>query len=112
MEVAVGLQMGFAMLLVEGLKQLVWKYWPKFNIDPKWYLVATPVANALVALLFAVLAFGGYTLPTDWTSWAQALGQVFVTSLVTAWGYNNTIKPYKEADKTFQVAEAKALKVK
>lgn len=100
-----GLQSLLSMLSLEGLKQLAYKLFPGFNLDPKYYTLILPVLGLLTLPVASWLAGG----PLDFSLWTedtvrQTILLVF-TSLAAMLGYNGALKPLKNASATFTSAQ-------
>lgn len=106
MEVTIlGLQAALAMVLLEGIKQLVYFAVPAFNFNPKLYVFILPVLSLLVLPAASWLSGGAF----DWSLWtSDAIRQTILTllsSLVAMLGYNTTLKPFKEAVEEYKELE-------
>ena len=84
-------------LALEGIKWLIrrLKKLPGYEFPVNFYLFMLPVLNVLLVPLLVLLGVPGFTLPTNWLQWIQAIGYAAVASAISTFIYNGGIKPLK-----------------
>lgn len=80
-----------AVYLIELLKKAL----PIVVFSPKAMAALLVVANAVAAILLALLGLDGYTIPTDWLSWAKTLVVAVLSALVSSTLYVVGYIPFK-----------------
>jgi hypothetical protein len=102
-----------AVYLVELLKKAIAVLTsnPAFEFSPKAMAALLILANAVASLILALLGVDGYTIPTDWLSWAKALAVAILGALVSSALYVVGYVPFKQYWHQFYTAR-KAAKAK
>jgi hypothetical protein len=96
-----------AVYLVELLKKAIAVLTsnPMFEFSPKAMAALLVVANAVASLILAVLGVDGYTVPTDWLSWAKTLAVAVLGALVSSALYVVGYIPFKQYWHEFYMAK-------
>jgi drug/metabolite transporter (DMT)-like permease len=80
-----------AVYLIELLKRAL----PNVEFSPKVMAGLLVLANAVAALMLAVLGVEGYSLPTDWVAWAKVLIVAVISAVVSSALYVVGYLPFK-----------------
>ena len=92
-----------ATVILEGIKQLVYKIKPGLVFPMVFYYFMLPILTFAVEPFLSFIGFTNYVLPTDWQGWVMELIRIAITSLLSVALYENSIGRIKIAKERKQL---------